>query len=158
MSFPPLTFPIILFIVGIIGTVLPLLPGVTLIWAGMLLYGILTGFQNLSVGFYILQGLAALLVIFIDYIATALGAKHFGGSKTAMWGAALGLLAGLLILGPLGIIFGPFLGAFIAELLKGIPPEKALRSSFGALLGLLGGIILKLCIEAVMIYAFFRNI
>jgi len=152
MSLPPLTFPIILFIVGIIGTVLPLLPGVTLIWAGMLLYGILTGFQNLSVGFYILQGLAALLVMFIDYIATALGAKHFGGSKTAMWGAALGLLAGLLI------IFGPFLGAFIAELLKGIPPEKALRSSFGALLGLLGGIILKLCIEAVMLYAFFRNI
>ena len=158
MSLPLLTFPIILFCLGIIGTILPLLPGVTLIWIGMLLYGILTGFQNLTPGFYILQGLAAFLVMSIDYMATALGTKHFGGSRTAMWGAALGLLLGLIILGPLGIIFGPFLGTLLGEMLKGIPPEKALRSSFGALLGLLGGIILKLSIEIVMIYVFFQHI
>jgi uncharacterized protein len=158
MSLPLLTFPIILFVIGIIGTVLPLIPGVTLIWLGMLLYGFLTGFENLTISFFILQGLAALLVMAVDYVAAALGTKRFGGSKTAMWGAAFGLFLGIIVLGPIGIIFGPLLGALIGELLRGIPFERAILSSFGALVGLLGGIILKLLIEGVMIFSFFQRI
>ncbi|MDO9534695.1 MAG: DUF456 domain-containing protein [Bacillota bacterium] len=158
MSLPLLTFPIILFVIGIIGTVLPLIPGVTLIWLGMLLYGFLTGFESLTLGFFILQGLAAFVVMAVDYVAAALGTKRFGGSKTAMWGAALGLFLGIIVLGPIGIIFGPLLGALIGELLRGIPLERAISSSFGALVGLLGGIILKLLIEGVMIFSFFQRI
>lgn len=155
---PPLTIPIILFILGIIGTILPLLPGVSLIWLGMLVYGIITGFQNLTVGFFILQGIAALLVMSIDYFSTAIGTKRFGGTKTAIWGAALGLLAGIIVLGPFGLIIGPFIGALLGSLLQGIPLEKAILSSFGALIGLLGGMFLKIIIEIIMIYAFFRYI
>lgn len=155
---PPLTIPIILFIFGIIGTILPLLPGVSLIWLGMLVYGIITGFQNLTAQFYILQGIAALVVISIDYFTTAIGTKRFGGTKASMWGAALGLLAGIIILGPLGLIFGPFIGALLGSLLQGIPPEKAVLSSLGALIGLLGGLFLKIIIEIIMIYSFFRYI
>lgn len=155
---PPLTIPIIFFILGIIGTVLPLLPGVSLIWLGMLVYGIITGFQNLTAGFLILQGAAALLVMSIDYFTTAIGTKRFGGTKFAVWGAALGLLAGVIILGPLGLIFGPFIGALLGSLLQGLPPEKAIYSSFGALVGLLSGLLLKIIIEVIMIYAFFRYI
>lgn len=155
---PPLTIPIILFILGIIGTILPLLPGVSLIWLGMLIYGILMGFQNLTVGFFILQGIAALLVVSIDYFATAVGTKRFGGTKASMWGASIGLLAGIIVLGPLGLIFGPFVGALLGSLLQGIPPEKAVLSSLGALIGLLGGLFLKIIIEIIMIYSFFRYI
>ena len=147
-----------LFALGIIGTIVPLMPGVILIWLGMLLYGILTGFQNLTPGFYIAQGVATLLVMAIDYFAAALGTKRFGGSRGAMLGAALGVVLGLLLLGPAGIIFGPFLGALAAELLKGHPVEKAFRSSLGALIGLLGGIFLKLAIEIVMIIWFFLRL
>lgn len=153
-----LIIAIVLFFLGIIGSILPVMPGAILIWAGMLIYGVLTGFTGLSFVFYLLQGLAVLLVMFIDYLAAALGTKSLGGSKTAMWGAVFGLFLGILVLGPAGIIFGPFLGALAGELLKGLPADKALRSSFGALIGLLGSIFLKLIIEAVMILWFFKNI
>ncbi len=129
-----------------------------MIWLGMLLYGILTGFEAFGAGFLVLQGLATALVLVIDYIATALGTRRFGGSRAAMVGAAVGLFAGLLTAGPAGIIFGPFLGAFVVELLRGLPGGKALRSSFGALIGVVGGIFLKLFIEVFMIIWFFTRI
>lgn len=159
MPYFSLIITIILFIIGIIGTVLPLIPGVTVIWAGMLLYGILTGFPaGLTLGFYLLQGIAALLVIGVDYISTAAGTKRSGGSKAATWGAALGLLLGTFIFGPVGFIIGPFLGALMGELLNGIPFDRALRASFGSLVGMLGGIIVKLLIEAAMIFWFIKRI
>lgn len=158
MSITALIPTVILFILGILGTVLPVLPGATLIWAGMLLYGILTGFSGLSFTFFLLQGMAVVLAWGIDYLATALGTRYSGGSKSAVWGAALGLLLGLIFLGPAGIIFGPFLGALAGELLRGTPTDKALRSSLGALIGVMGGLVLKLVIVAVMIYWFFQQI
>ncbi len=158
MSYTVLIPTLILFALGILGIVLPLLPGAALIWAGMLLYGILTGFRGLGFTFYLLQGLAVVLVWGIDYLAAAVGTRYSGGSKAAAWGAVLGLLLGLIILGPAGIIFGPFLGALLGEMLRGTPAEKALRSSLGALVGLLGGLVLKLVIVAVMIYWFFQQI
>jgi len=154
-----LIITIILFIIGIIGTVLPLIPGVTLIWTGMLLYGILTGFPpGLNLVFFFLQGIAALLVMGVDYISTAVGAKRSGGSRAGTWGAVLGLPLGIIIFGPVGFVFGPFLGVLTGELLTGIPLDKALHTSFGSLIGMLGGIILKLLIEAAMIFWFFMRI
>lgn len=158
MSIIALVPTVILFILGILGIVLPLLPGTILIWAGMLLYGILTGFAGLSFTFYLLQGLAVVLSWSIDYLATALGTRYSGGSKAATGGAVLGLVSGLIFLGPAGIIFGPFLGALAGELLRGIPAKQALRSSFGALIGIAGGLVLKLVIAVVMIVWFFMQI
>ena len=158
MSITALIPTVILFILGILGIVLPLLPGAALIWAGMLLYGMLTGFSGLNFAFYLLQGLAVVLTWGIDYLATALGTRYSGGSKTAVWGAVLGLVLGLIFLGPAGIIFGPFLGALAGELLRGTPTDKALRSSLGALIGVAGGLVLKLIIAAAMIFWFFQTI
>jgi len=158
MEIFPLIVALIIFLLGIAGTVLPVMPGPILIWLGMLVYGLLTGFESLSLSFYIWQGLAALLVMAVDYFATAVGTKKFGGSRIAMWGAVIGLFVGVIILGPLGLVFGPFLGALVGEMLRGLPPERAIRSSIGALVGLLGGLFVKLGIEAVMIYWFFRTL
>ncbi len=158
MSTTALIPTLILFMLGILGTVVPLLPGAALIWVGMLVYGFLTGFAGLDFTFYLLQGLAVFLLWGIDYLATALGTRYSGGSRGAIWGAALGLLLGLVTMGPAGIIFGPFIGALVGEMINGAPAEKALRSSLGALVGLLGGLVLKLSIEAVMIYWFFKQI
>ncbi len=156
MEFWPLLLTMIIFLAGIVGTMLPVMPGPVLIWLGMLVYGLFTGFENLSFYFFFLQGLAALLVMAVDYAATAVGTKKFGGSRISIWGAVIGLFAGIILLGPIGLVFGPFLGALAGELLTGLPPEKAIRSSMGALVGLLGGLFIKLSIEAVMIYWFFR--
>lgn len=158
MTVLPLVIAVVLFALGFIGTIVPMMPGVVLIWAGMLVYGLMTGFETLTLTFFILQGLAVVLVLVIDYIATAVGTRRFGGSRAAMVGAAVGLLLGLILAGPAGIIFGPFLGAFLVELLKGVSGQKALRSSFGALIGVVGGIFLKLFIEVFMVIWFFKNI
>ena len=158
MSTTALIPTIILFILGVLGTVVPLLPGAALIWVGMLLYGFLTGFDGLGFTFYLFQGLAVFLFWGVDYFATALGTRYSGGSRAAIWGAALGLLLGFVTMGPAGIIFGPFIGALVGEMINGAPAEKALRSSLGALVGLLGGLVIKLSIEAVMIYWFFKQI
>lgn len=139
------------FIVGIAGTVIPLLPGPVLIWAGMLLYGLITGFENLSVPFFIVQGLAVLLIAGIDYLTTALGTRYFGGSRAAFWGAALGLVAGIMIFNLPGLLIGPFAGAVTAELFATRNFKRSLVSGIGAVLGFLVGIPVKIFIEIVMI-------
>lgn len=149
---------IILFIVGLAGTVLPVLPGVVLIYGGMLLYGFLTQFSTLDANFFLLQGLVVLLVFMVDFLATAAGTRRFGGSKKAAWGAVVGTVIGLLVFGPFGIILGPFLGAVLTELLLGKQMNLAVRSGFGTLIGIMGGTALKLAIEVFMIVAFFLSI
>jgi hypothetical protein len=153
-----LVLAVILFLSGLAGTVLPVLPGVTLIYGGMVLYSALTGFTALNTNFFILQGLAVLLVFAIDYLATAVGSRRYGGSKYAAWGAMIGIVIGVLTLGPFGMIAGPFIGAVTAELITGRQPNQAVRTGFGTIIGLLGGTVLKLSIEVLMIIWFFMAI
>ncbi len=148
----------VLFIVGIIGSVVPTIPGVILIYVGMLLYGVITGFTNLTANFLVGQGLSTLLVLGMDYLTTALGAKKFGASRYAVWGAVLGLFLGVLLFNFPGIIFGPFLGAFIGETIKGTSTSNALKSSLGTLIGVVGGIFIKLFVIVIMIIWFYITI
>lgn len=82
----------------------------------------------------------------------------FNGSKQAAWGAVIGTILGLIFLGPLGIVIGPFVGAVGSELLRGIHLKQAILVGFGTLVGILGGTILKLCAEILMIVYFFMRI
>lgn len=143
---------------GLLGTILPVLPGAPLIWAGMFLYGLLTGFTRLPWTFFLAQGIAVLFTFIIDYLASLWGTRHFGGSRVAIWGAFLGALVGGIVSGPLGIILGPFAGAIGGELLVRGNPAQALKVGLGTILGLLGGTALKFLIEAIMIIWFFLTI
>ncbi|MDI7247871.1 MAG: DUF456 domain-containing protein [Bacillota bacterium] len=146
---------ILLFILGLAGTVLPVLPGAPLIWLGMLIYGLFTRFADLSVGFYVWQGVAVAVTLLIDYAATAYGTKRYGGSSAAVYGSIAGLLIGPFILGPIGIVIGPFAGAFIGELVQARRgAEAAFRAAFGTLIGVVGGTLLKLAVEIGMIVGF----
>jgi len=142
------------FLAGLAGTILPGIPGAPLIWLGMLIYGIFTGFNNLTVGFFIIQALAVGLVFFIDYAANVWGVRRYGGSRAAVLGSIAGVVLGILILGPLGIIFGPFLGAVGGEIIAKKPLPAALRSGVGAITGLVGGTVFKLVVQAGMIIWF----
>ncbi len=153
-----LVLTVVLFLLGLAGTVLPVLPGATLIYAGMLVYGLLTRFATLNTAFFLIQGIALLLVFSLDYLATATGARRFGGSRYAAWGAALGIVPGALLFGPFGLIIGPFLGAVLGELAGGRKPAEAVRAGFGSLIGFVGGTVLKLSVEILMIIWFFMNI
>ncbi|MBT9171906.1 MAG: hypothetical protein DDT21_00280 [Syntrophomonadaceae bacterium] len=157
MATVALVLTVLLFLLGLAGIVLPILPGVILIYAGMLLYGIMTGFAALDTNFYLLQGMALLLTFFIDYLAASTGTRRYGGSRRAAWGAAAGVLFGLF-LGPFGIIIGPFLGAILAELTGGKQLEQAVRAGVGTLIGFVGGTALKFVIAALMIIWFFISI
>jgi len=141
------------FLVGVVGTLLPILPGAPVIWLGMLVYGLIAGFENLNSYFFIGQGLLALAVMGVDYLFTAMGSHYFGGSKAALWGAAAGLLVGLLFF-PIGLLIGPFLGAAIADLIFRRSTDQAIKAGVGASLGFWSALPIKLILEAIMIIWF----
>ncbi len=138
------------FMIGVVGTLLPILPGAPVIWLGMLIYGLIAGFDNLNIYFYSGQGLLALAVMGVDYLFTAMGSHYFGGSKAAIWGAAAGLLIGLMFF-PIGLLIGPFLGAAIADFIFRRRTGQAVRSGVGASLGFWSALPIKLILEAIMI-------
>ncbi|MBP7330912.1 MAG: hypothetical protein BWY65_00067 [Firmicutes bacterium ADurb.Bin373] len=158
MSIIGMIIAVLFFIAGIAGTVLPVLPGAPLIWLGMLLYGLIAGFHNLPWTFFLGQGLAVALIFFVDYFAGVWGVRRYGGSKEAVWGSVTGALLGLILMGPFGLIFGPFLGAVAGELYLKNTLEKAFRVGVGTLIGFFGGFVLKLAIEIVMIVWFFMAV
>lgn len=158
METTALILSIILFAVGILGTVLPVLPGAILVYAGMLLYGFMTNFSTLDVNFFLIQALVLLLIFSVDFIASVVSTQSFGGSRQAIWGAVIGTVLGIVFFGPLGVIIGPFLGAVAAELLRKESLDQAIRVGFGTIIGFLGGTFLKICAEVIMIVYFFMKI
>ena len=158
MSAFAMLIAIIFFMLGFAGTLLPLLPGAPLIWTGMFIYGILTGFAAVGWKFLVLQGIAVAVIMLVDYAAGAWGVDRYGGSKSAVTGSIIGGLAGVIFLGPIGLILGPFLGAVIPEVLKGRPWERALKVGWGTIVGFLGGTVLKLVLEVLMVIWFLMQI
>lgn len=158
MSILAMLLAVLFFVVGLAGSVLPILPGAILIWVGMLLYGVLTQFATLHFLFFLGQGLAVVLVYVIDYLAGMVGVKKFGGSRYAIYGSFIGTVLGIILLGPAGIIFGPFMGAVAGEMLNGQQLNVAARSGIGTIVGMLGGVLVKLTIEVAMIVWFFWTI
>jgi uncharacterized protein YqgC (DUF456 family) len=140
-------------ITGLIGTVLPVLPGIPVIFAGLLLAAWSTGFEPVGWGTIAVLGVLAALSILIDLLAAAFGAKRLGASPRAFWGATLGAIIGLFF-GLPGIVLGPFIGAVAAELAAGRGAQQAGRSGYGVWLGLILGTAAKLAIAFLMLGIF----
>lgn len=148
----------ILVVVGLVGTVLPALPGLPLVFAGMLLAAWAGDFQQISVFTVVVLGILTLLSLAIDFWATALGAKRVGASRKALVGAVLGTFAGIFF-GPIGLFVGPFVGALAGELLHnrkldGRGLGQATKVGFGTWLGIVFGAVLKLTLAFAMIGLF----
>ena len=149
---------IAMIVVGLVGTVLPALPGLPLVFAGMLVAAWADGFTNVPAWVLVLLGLLTLLSLAIDFWATALGAKRVGASKLAIIGAMVGTLAGLF-LGPIGLLLGPFGGAIAGELIHRRSLQKqdlgqAAKIGFGTWFGILFGTVLKLALAFTMLGLF----
>lgn len=144
---------IVFMISGILGGVLPVLPGPPLSYIGILLLHFTENYQ-FSNRFLLFWAVITILVYLFDYIIPAWGTKRFGGSKRGVWGSIIGLIVGLIFLGPLGIIIGPFAGAVIGELTGGKDSASALRSGFGSFMGFLAGTIMKLITSGLMTWYF----
>ncbi|MGH8085826.1 MAG: DUF456 domain-containing protein [Lysobacter sp.] len=143
----------ILILVGVAGTVLPALPGLPLVFGGMLLAAWAGGFEQVGVAMLVLLGLLTVLSLGIDFLATALGAKRVGASRLALVGAVVGTVVGLFF-GPIGLLTGPFVGALAGELIHGREVRKATRVGFGTWLGILVGTVLKIGLAFAMLGLF----
>lgn len=142
----------ILMLMGIIGSVLPVLPGPPLSLIGLLFLQ----FQQeppFTTNFLLIWTAITIGVVLIDYFIPAYGTKRFGGSKYGIWGTFIGLVIGLFF-APFGIILGPLLGALIGELIAGKNSQQAFKAAVGSFVGFLLGTLLKLCACLVMTYYF----
>lgn len=144
---------LVLVLIGFAGLVLPALPGIPMIYAGLVLAAWAEDFAHVGWITLTILGLLALVSYGIDFAATALGAKKFGASPRAIWGAAAGTLIGIFF-GLPGIIIGPFAGALIAELTHKNDMPSATKAGVGATLGLLFGAILKIALAFTLIGVF----
>jgi uncharacterized protein YqgC (DUF456 family) len=144
---------LLLVVAGIAGSVLPALPGVTLVFLGLLLAAWIGDFQQVGPFPLVVLGLLTLLSFVIDLAATALGAKRVGATKLAVVGAALGTLAGLF-LGLPGLILGPFVGAVAGELMSHGQVQQATRAGIATWIGLLFGTLAKLALVFTMLGLF----
>ena len=133
----------LLMLVGIAGTVLPALPGIPLVFAGMVVAAWAGDFQYVGWGWLVALGILTVLSLGIDLLAGSMGAKRVGASKLALAGAVLGSIVGLFF-GPLGLFAGPFVGALVGELVNRRDLGQATKVGVGTWFGILLGTVLKL--------------
>jgi len=157
MDYVLIAFGAIFIVAGILGCLLPVLPGPPLSYAGLLLLHFSSKYQ-FSVKFLLIWAAVTILVSVLDYAIPAWGAKKFGSSKRGIWGSFIGLIAGLFFFPPFGIIIGPFAGAVVGELTGGKNSGEALKSGFGTFVGFLLGTLLKLIVSGLMAWYFFKEL
>jgi len=133
-------------IIGVFGSFLPVLPGPSISWLGL----VLLYFTNAVVVNYWILGITLLITIVIsilDYVIPSKGTKKFGGSSYGIWGTNIGLIVGIFAPIPLGFIIGPFVGAFIGELIYDYKNHgRAFKAATGSFLGFLAGSFMKFVI------------
>ena len=149
-----------LVLVGFIGSIMPIIPGPPISWAGFLLLKWTHYIDNRAEGYetalWVLLFFVVLVTV-LDYVVPILGTKKFGGSKRGVWGATIGVVVGLFF-GPLGIIIGPFLGAYIGEITTGKKDREALRAAWGSFVGFLLGVGMKLMACGAIMFFFIRHL
>ncbi|OCT16608.1 hypothetical protein A8709_07995 [Paenibacillus pectinilyticus] len=146
---------ILLFVIGMVGAVYPILPGVLAIYAAFFIYGWLISWEHFGFWFWTIQTLIVIIIIVADYAVSALGVKKFGGSKAAIIGSTIGLIIGPFVIPAFGIILGPFIGAVLGELIIGTSWQKAVSAGIGSVLGFFASSVVKIGLQLVMILIFF---
>jgi uncharacterized protein YqgC (DUF456 family) len=144
-------------IIGLLGSILPILPGPILSWLGILILHF-TEYAEYSTTFLVVTAVIMIVISVLDYFIPIWGTKKFGGTKAGVTGSTVGLVVGLFF-PPIGLIIGPFAGALIGEILANRQEfKKALRSATGSFLGFLVGTGLKLVYCGVLFYYFFAAV
>ncbi len=141
---------VLMIAVGVIGTVLPALPGVAFVFGGILLAAWADDFTRISGWTVGALGVLALVGVLVDYLAAALSAQRVGASRMGIAGAAVGTLAGVFT-GLIGVVFLPLVGAFVGELIAHRDALRAGRVGLASWLGLLAATVAKVAIVFVMV-------
>lgn len=147
MEYFLLILGLLLMIMGIIGSLLPALPGPPLSWVGILMLYFCPGMETN----YWLLGITLVIAVVIgilDYVIPAKGTKYFGGSKYGIWGTNIGLVVGIFAPIPFGFLIGPFVGALVGELIYNSQEKgRAFKAAIGSFIGFLAGTFMKLLVS-----------
>ena len=149
----------LLISIGTVGIFIPLLPGLPMAWLGLLLFAYITYFTVITWKILLIFLILVVATLLLDILAPVVGAKKYNASPYGLVGSVIGLIFGLAVLGPIGIVLGPFLGAVVGEMIFGKELEKAFYSAKGTLIGFLASSAIKLAVILIMlgymIYALF---
>ncbi len=149
-----LVLGLILCLVGVIGSFLPIIPGPATSWLGILLLN-LTSVVEFSLNFVLITLTVAISVGILDYLIPVLGVKKLGGTRSGQIGTTVGLVVGLIILGPIGIIIGPFGGALLGEISTKKSIQESIKPAFGAFIGVIAGSVIKFLISLTFLFFYF---
>ena len=156
MDIALLVIAFLLMLIGIVGCIVPGLPGAPIAYAGLWIAQA-TERVDFSWQFLLVWGIVTVVISALDYIVPAWGTKRYGGTKWGVWGSTIGVFVGLFA-GPWGVILGPLVGAVIGELLGGKAAQEALRAGWGSFIGILFGTILKLIACGLMLTALIQAV
>jgi len=138
-------------LIGVVGVIMPLLPGVPLAWIGILLFGLVTNFAAISLKNIVIFLILTIAVSALDFVIPLAGANKYKASKEGLWGAVLGAILGMLIIGPLGFLLGFVFGIVLGEMYNGRESHDIARILKGTLLGFIFGGLLKLVLALTML-------
>jgi uncharacterized protein len=143
----------LLMLSGVIGALVPMIPGTPLILAGAVVYAFATDFTVIGVGRLVVLAVIAALAWGLEHVAGAIGARRSGGSRYAVVGALVGTLVGFFF-PPIGLLLGPLAGAIGGELVRTGNLDESLKSGIGAFIGTLAGAVVHFALAVMMVALF----
>lgn len=146
---------ILLMLTGLLGSLLPVMPGLPFSYLGLLLLQYL--YEPFSTGFLVIWFFVVGILMILDNVIPSWGTKKFGGSKAGITGSVVGMVVGLFY-PPIGFIIGPLAGAFIGELISGNSTERAMKSAWGSFIGFMTATGLKFIAAMIMTFYFVANL
>ncbi len=150
-----LSISVALLLIGLAGCFLPVIPGPPLSFLSLLMVNF-TVYADFTLRFLLITASVAAAVTVLDLILPVWATRKFGGSRYGMWGAGIGIFAGMFFLPPVGLIIGPLAGAIMGELLKGANSRKAIVAGLGSFAGFMLGVGLKLAVSITITVYFVR--
>ncbi|MDY6792210.1 MAG: DUF456 domain-containing protein [Thermodesulfobacteriota bacterium] len=156
MTITLITLGILCAIGGIVGCILPVIPGPALSFVSLIILSYAKNWQAFSTAFLVTMGVLTLLLSILDYAVPVFGAKKFGASKFGVWGSIIGMLVGFVFFPPLGIFIGAFFGALAGELFAGKDSKKALRAGWGSFIGNIAAIGIKLAFAGIVAFFYIK--
>ncbi len=148
----PLIAGVFFALAGVAGCIFPVIPGLLLSYAALLLISAAYRWEPYSLSLLIILGLAACAVTALDFLVPKWREKKFGASKPGVLISVIGMIIGLWFLPPWGIVIGAFIGGMVGEILVRKRPKSAWGAGSGVLVGTIFGIMLKVCLTGLMLH------
>lgn len=144
-------------LVGLVGCLVPVIPGPPLSFLSLIILSYAKNWEPFSTKFLIIMAVLMMTVTVLDYVIPAGGAKRYGASPKGVWGSIIGMLAGVFFFPPWGILIGGIAGAFAGEILAGKEGRKALRASWGIVIGYMVSTGLKMVYSGTVLFFYIKE-